>query len=75
MEDQPTNDNLEGAATGQGPEGRSPRRDLMAIHVVGRAANALILGLARSIVGGGAMLRNPLRADHAQIESTAGPPS
>ena len=38
-------DNLVGAATGHCPDGEGPRRDLMAIHVVGRAANALILGL------------------------------
>ena len=45
VEDQPTNDNLAGTATGHRAEGRGPRRDRIAIRVVGRAANALILGL------------------------------
>jgi hypothetical protein len=35
----------EGTATGHGSERRGPRRDLLAIHVGGRTANALILGL------------------------------
>jgi len=39
-------DNPTAKATGQRPVRRSPRRDRMAIPVIGRAANALILGLA-----------------------------
>jgi hypothetical protein len=39
------NDNLTGAATGHRPDGGGLRRDLLEISVVGRAANALILGL------------------------------
>ena len=43
-EDQPTNDNLVGIATGHRADGGRPRRDFLVIHTVGRAANALILG-------------------------------
>src|SRR5712692_10350974 len=38
-------DNRTARATGHRPNRRSPRRDRMAIPVIGRAANALILGL------------------------------
>ena len=41
-------DNRTARATGQRPDRRSPRRHRLAIHVIGRAANALILGLVRS---------------------------
>jgi len=43
--DQPTTTIYRGPRPDIVPEGRGPCGDLLAIHVVGRAANALILGL------------------------------
>jgi len=44
-------DNLPGPRPDIVPEGRGPCRDLLAIHVVGRAANAPILGLGPTGTG------------------------
>ncbi len=45
MEGSADDDNRTRAATGDGPEWRSPGRDRRPIPLIGRAANALILGL------------------------------
>ncbi len=42
-------DNQTARATGHRPDRRSPRRDFLAIPVIGRAANALILGLGGAV--------------------------
>jgi hypothetical protein len=42
-------DNQTARTTGHRPDRRSPRRDFMAIPLIGRAANALILGLGADI--------------------------
>lgn len=46
-------DNRTARATGHRPDRRRPRPDLMAIHVIGRAANALILGLGACLLSTG----------------------
>ena len=58
VEDQSTDDNRAATASGHRAEGRGPRRDFSAIHVIDRPANALILGLEAKLTGRGAQSRD-----------------